>query len=45
MNSILNTVEMEMLKELMKRGAITGKSYTNSKEYIKEVVRRLYLNL
>jgi len=45
MNSILNTVEMEMLKELMKRGAITNKRYTDSKAYIKEVVRRLYMNL
>jgi hypothetical protein len=45
MNITLDKVEQEMVKELMRRGAITGKSYTNAKDYIKEVVRRLYMNL
>lgn len=45
MNSIFDKVEMEMLKELMKRGAVTSKKYNDPKAYIKEVVRRLYINL
>ena len=45
MDSILDKVEQQMLKELMSRGAITGKKYTDQKKYIKEVIRRLYLNL
>jgi|TARA_B100000073_G_scaffold307150_1_gene277252 hypothetical protein len=45
MNSILDKVEQQMLKELMSRGTITGKKYTDQKKYIKEVIRRLYLNL
>ena len=45
MNSILDSVELAMLAELMKRGAVTGKKYTDGKRYIKEVIRRLYLNL
>ena len=45
MNSIFDRAEMVMLDELMKKGAITGKKYTEKKKYIREVVRRLYLNL
>jgi len=45
MNITLDTVEKEMLKELMKRGVVTGKKFTDGKAYVKEVIRRLYLNL
>ena len=45
MNIVLDVVEKEMLKELMKRGVITGKKFTDGKSYIREVIRRLYLNL
>lgn len=45
MNIILDTVEKEILKELMRRGVVTGKRYTDEKAYVKEVLRRLYLNL
>jgi len=45
MNGIFDTVELAMLEELMKKGAVTNKKYSDKKKYIKELVRRLYLNL
>ena len=45
MNGIFDSVEMKMLEELSKRGAVVGKKYSDKKKYLKEVVRRLYLNL
>jgi len=45
MNAIFNKIEIAMIEELMKTGAITGKKYTDKKKYLKEVVRRLYLQL
>ena len=45
MNGILDRVEQSMLKELMSKGAVTGKKYTDQKKYMKELIRRLYLNL
>ncbi len=45
MNSIFDKIELAMIDDLMKRGAITGKRYSDKKKYIKEVIRRLYLNL
>ena len=45
MNGILDRVEQSMLKELMSRGAVTGKKFTDQKKYMKELIRRLYLNL
>ena len=45
MNSIFDKAELMMIDEIMKRGSITGKRFTDRKKYIKEVVRRLYLSL
>ena len=45
MNGILDRVEISMLKELMSRGAVTGKKFTDQKKYIKELIRKLYLNI
>ena len=45
MNGIFDLVEMKMLEELSKRGAVVGKKYSDKKKYLKELVRRLYLNL
>jgi hypothetical protein len=42
---IFDAVETKMLEELARRGAIVGKKYTDKKAYLKEVIRRLYLNL
>ena len=44
MNGLFDQVEMKMIDELMKRGAITKKRYTDKKKYIKDVVRLLYIN-
>ena len=45
MNNIFDSVEMKMLEELAKRGAVTNKKFSDKKKYLKEVVRLLYLNL
>ena len=45
MNAIFDSVEMKMIDELSKRGAVVGKKYSDKKKYLKELVRRLYLNL
>ena len=45
MNGVFDSVEMQMLEELAKRGAITNKKFSDKKKYLKELVRRLYLNL
>jgi len=45
MNNIFDQVELKMLEELSKKGAVTGKKYSDKKKYIKELIRRLYLNL
>ena len=45
MNGLFDAVEMKMLDELMRRGAVTGKKFSDRKKYMKELVRRLYLNL
>lgn len=45
MNGIFDGVEIKMLEELAKRGALVGKKYSDKKKYLKEVVRQLYLNL
>jgi len=45
MNSIFDKIELAMIDALMKKGVVTDKKYTDKKKYIKEVVRRLYLNL
>jgi len=45
MNSIFDKIELAMIDALMKKGVITDKKYTDKKKYIKEVIRRLYLNL
>ena len=44
MNGILDAVEMKMLQELMKT-KILGKTYTDPKKFVKEMVRQAYLNL
>ena len=45
MNGLFDSVEMKMLEELSKRGAVVGKKYSEKKKYLKELVRRLYMNL
>ena len=45
MNGIFDSVELKMLEELAKKGVVTNKRYTDKKKYLKELVRRLYLNL
>ena len=45
MNAIFDSVEMKMIDELSKRGVVVGKKYSDKKKYLKELVRRLYLNL
>ena len=45
MNGIFDSVEMKMLEELSKKGSVVGKKYSDKKKYLKELVRRLYLNL
>ena len=45
MSEILDSVEIKMLEELSKRGAVVGKKYSDKKKYLKELVRHLYLNL
>lgn len=45
MNGLFDSVEMKMLEELAKKGAITNKRFNDKKKYLKELVRRLYLNL
>jgi len=42
---IFDSVEMKMLEELAKRGAVVGKKYSDRKKYLKELIRKLYLNL
>ena len=45
MNGIFDQVELKMLDELAKKGAITRKKYSDKKKYLKELIRMLYLNL
>ena len=45
MNGVFDSVEMQMLEELAKRGSITNKKFSDKKKYLKELIRRLYLNL
>ena len=45
MNGIFDSVELKMLEEMGKKGLITGKKFSDKKKYLKELVRRLYLNL
>ncbi len=45
MNGIFDSVEIKMLDELSKRGAVVGKKYSDKKKYLKELIRRLYLKL
>ena len=45
MSGIFDQVEIKMLEELSKRGAVVGKKYSDKKKYLKELIRRLYLNL
>ena len=45
MNGLFDSVEMKMLEELAKKGAVTNKRFSDKKKYLKELVRRLYLNL
>ena len=45
MNGVFDSVEMQMLEELAKRGAITNKKFSDKKKYLKDLIRCLYLNL
>ena len=41
----LDPVEEKMLEELMKKGIVVGKKMTDKKKYLKETIRRMYMNL
>ena len=45
MNGILDQVELKMLETLMKNGAVTKKKHSDKKKYLKELIRKLYLDL
>ena len=45
MNGIFDSVELKMLEELAKKGYLTNKRMNDKKKYLKELIRRLYLNL
>ena len=45
MNGVFDSVEMQMLEELAKKGAITNKKFSDKKKYLKELIRQIYLNL
>lgn len=45
MNGIFDQVELKMLEQLSKKGAVLGRKYSDKKKYLKELIRRLYLNL
>ena len=45
MSGVFDAVELKMLEELAKKGAITNKRFSDKKKYLKELVRLLYLNL
>ena len=45
MNNIFDSVEIKMLEELAKRGALTGKRSYDKKKYLKDLIRHLYLQL
>jgi len=45
MNFTLDPVETKMVEELSKRGAVVGKKYSDKKQYLKQLIRILYLNL
>ena len=45
MNNIFDSVELKMLEELSRKGAVTNKRFSDKKKYLKELIRRLYLNL
>ena len=44
MNGVFEAVDLKMLEELAKKGAITNKRFSDKKKYLKELVRLLYLN-
>ena len=44
MNGIFDTVEMKMVEELARKGSVVGKKYSDKRKYLKELIRRLYLN-
>ena len=39
MNGIFDSVEMKMIDELSKRGAVVGKKYSDKKKYLKEHIQ------
>ena len=43
MNGIFDGVEIKMLEELAKRGALVGKKYSDKKKYLKELIRTIYI--
>ena len=45
MNGIFDSVELKMIEELAKNGAVTKKRFNDKKKYLKELIRILYLNL
>lgn len=45
MTNMLDPVELRMIDELMKKGVVTVKKFSDRKKYLKELIRRLYLNM
>ena len=45
MNGIFDAVEMKMLEELCKKGALVKKKHSDKKQYLKELIKVLYLSL
>ena len=44
MNGIFDAVETKMLEELARRGSVVGKKHSDKKQYLKQLIRTLYLN-
>lgn len=45
MNIVFNQVETKMIEELMKKKYLVDKRYGDKKEYLRALVKRLYLSL
>lgn len=45
MNIVFNQVESKMIEEMMKKKYLTDKRYSDKKEYLRALVKRLYLSL
>ncbi len=45
MNGIFDQVEMKMLEELARKGAVTGTKQYDKKKYLKQLIQFLYMHL